>query len=62
MPLLGKEQRGNDYTFNNFVPLNQGTITDLSNIYNLARLPLQDNSNLLLNVKGTYFITSNTDC
>jgi hypothetical protein len=32
----------------------------LSDIYNTARLPVNDYSNLLLNLKGTYLISSNT--
>ncbi|MEJ2616934.1 MAG: carboxypeptidase-like regulatory domain-containing protein [Ignavibacteriaceae bacterium] len=56
-----QRQRGNDWTYNSVSPVPGGaTITDLSNIYNLGRLPLYDNSNLLLNLKGTYFLSSNS--
>ncbi|MFZ0456547.1 MAG: TonB-dependent receptor [Ignavibacteriaceae bacterium] len=56
-----QRQRGNDWTYNSVSPVPGGaTITDLSNIYNLSRLPLDDNSNLLLNLKGTYFLSSNS--
>ncbi len=54
-------QRGNDYTYNSIAPVPGGaTITDLSNIYNLGRLALYDQSDLLLNLKGTYFVSSNS--
>jgi hypothetical protein len=35
-------------------------VYDLANIYDIARLPLLDQSNFLLNLKGTYFISSNS--
>ena len=55
-----QRQRANDWTFNSISPVPSATITDLSNIYNLGRLPIQDNSDLLLNLKGTYFLSSNS--
>ena len=56
-----QRQRVNDWTFNVAAPVpNSASITDLSNIYDLGRLPLQDNSNLFLNLKGTYFLASNS--
>jgi outer membrane receptor protein involved in Fe transport len=57
-----QRQRGNDWFY--WPPPiaggSAGSITDLSNIYNLGRLPIQDNSNMLLNLKGTYFLSSNS--
>jgi outer membrane receptor protein involved in Fe transport len=54
--------RQNDFTTNSISPepTNGVTVTDLSNIFNLQRLPLTDNSNLLLNLKGTYFVSANS--
>lgn len=56
-----QRQRMNDFTFNSVTPVpNAPTITDITNIYDLQRLPMQDNSNLFLNLKGTYFLASNS--
>ena len=57
-----QKTRANDWTYNN---VNPSTIVipnamDLTNMYDLARLPVNDNSNLLLNLKGTYFVSSNS--
>jgi hypothetical protein len=52
--------RRNDFGTNSIAPDPTATITDLGNIFDLERLPLTDNSDLLLNLKGTYFITANS--
>lgn len=40
--------------------INIPNVIPIQNIFNLDRLPQVDESNLLLNAKGTYFLTSNT--
>ncbi|MGE5861452.1 MAG: carboxypeptidase-like regulatory domain-containing protein, partial [Ignavibacteria bacterium] len=52
-----KRANDNDFVYvNNDIP----DILDISNLYNLGRLPVQDLSSLLLNLKGTYFLLDNT--
>ncbi|MDO8550292.1 MAG: TonB-dependent receptor [Ignavibacteria bacterium] len=53
-----QKTRANDQTFNSVSPSQDiGNVLDLGNIFNLGRLPIQDNSNLFLNLKGTYFLS-----
>jgi len=55
-------KRANDQVDPAFVFANNDIpdILDISNLYNLGRLPHQDFSNLLLNLKTTYLILENT--
>lgn len=46
--------------YNDNVNPNLGTFMDLSNIYDIQRLPINDQGNVLLNLKGTYFLSSSS--